>query len=68
MKEMPGLFRIGKVFSGRGHVTGGGYYRLKYSWPKDPARKANQGSAYIIDRQSGKVYQWANQGKHRHWK
>ena len=65
---MPGLFRIGKVFSGRGHVTGGGHYRLKYSWPKDPTRKTNQGSAYIIDRRSGKVYQWANQGKHRHWK
>jgi hypothetical protein len=68
VKKMSGFFRIGKAFSGKGHVTSGGYYRLKYSRPKDPARKANQGAAYIIDRRSGRVYQWANQGKHRHWK
>jgi hypothetical protein len=37
VKKMSGLFRIGKAFSGKGHVISGGYYRLKYSRPKDPA-------------------------------
>ena len=46
---------IKDLFLGDGHVTEGGYYRLKHREAKDKSKGG--GAAYVIERASGKVHQ-----------
>ena len=54
--------KLGDSFKGKGMVTSGGHYRLKYDPPKDPDMPG--GSSLVIDRKTGRTYQDSPNHKH----